>query len=348
MLADIHIQIPNPNLRPQLQAKIDNKTKPLGALGQLETLAVKMGLIQQTLTPALNQPVILVFAGDHGITEAGVSPYPQAVTYQMVLNFLAGGAAINVLAQQNQMTLRIVDAGVNGVFEPQPGLIDAKIAPGTANFLLGPAMTAAQCQQALSRGRQLVQAEIAAGSNVLGFGEMGIGNTSSASALMSALCNLPVAYCVGAGTGLDAVGIAHKQTVISQALALHTPKSDDPLQVLASFGGFEIAMMVGAMLGAAEQQAVLLIDGFIASAALLVAAKLKPAIMEYAVFCHRSGEAGHSRLLSQLNAQPLLDLGLRLGEGTGAAMAYPILQAAVNVLNQMASFESAQVSQRQD
>ncbi len=348
MLSDIYIPHPDSSIRSQLQAKIDQKTKPLGALGKLETLALKVGLIQQTLSPNLNKPVILVFAADHGITSEGVSPYPQAVTYQMVLNFLAGGAGINVFAQQNQIALRVIDAGVNAEFSHQTGLIDAKIANGTANFLRTAAMTAEQCQLAMSRGRELAQAEIAQGSNVLGFGEMGIGNTSSASALMSALCQLPVADCIGRGTGLDDAGILHKQAVINQALTFHQTSLTDPLKILARLGGFEIAMMVGAMLGAAEQGAVLLIDGFIATTALLVAARLKPAIIDYAVFSHRSGEAGHSRLLTELNADPLLDLEMRLGEGTGAAMAYPIVQAAVNFLNQMASFDSASVSQRQD
>jgi nicotinate-nucleotide--dimethylbenzimidazole phosphoribosyltransferase len=348
MLSDIHIPHLDSSIRNQLQAKIDQKTKPLGALGKLENLALKVGLIQQTLSPNLSNPVILVFAADHGITSEGVSPYPQAVTYQMVLNFLAGGAAINVFAQQNQIALRIIDAGVNAEFTHQPDLINAKIANGTANFLHSAAMSVEQCQLAITGGRKLAQAEIAQGSNLMGFGEMGIGNTSSASALMSALCQLPVEDCVGRGTGLDDAGILHKQTIIKQALKFHQPALDDPLKILACLGGFEIAMMVGAMLGAAEQGAALLIDGFIASTALLIASRLKPAITDYAIFTHRSGEAGHSRLLSELNAEPLLDLGMRLGEGTGAAMAYPIVEAAVNFLNQMASFDSASVSQRQD
>ncbi|MFM8340826.1 MAG: nicotinate-nucleotide--dimethylbenzimidazole phosphoribosyltransferase [Methylomonas sp.] len=348
MLSDIYIPHPDSSIRSQLQAKIDQKTKPLGALGKLETLALKIGLIQQTLSPNLNKPAILVFAADHGVTAEGVSPYPQAVTYQMVLNFLAGGAAINVFAQQNQIALRVIDAGVNAEFNDQTGLINAKIANGTANFLRTAAMSTEQCQLAMSRGRQLAQAEIAQGSNVLGFGEMGIGNTSSASALMSALCQLPVADCIGRGTGLDDAGMLHKQAVINQALTFHQASLDEPLKILACLGGFEIAMMVGAMLGAAEQGAILLIDGFIATTALLVAARLKPAIIDYAIFSHRSGEAGHSRLLTELNANPLLDLGMRLGEGTGAAIAYPVVQAAVNFLNQMASFDSASISQRQD
>lgn len=344
----IHIQHPDQALLGALRAKVDGKTKPLGALGQLETLALKVGVVQQTLQPRLARPVILVFAGDHGIVAEGVSPFPQEVTYQMVLNFLGGGAAINVFARQNGIVLRVVDAGVKGEFPATVGLIAAKVGPGTASFLRGPAMTHDQCAQAIELGRKLAAAEIMSGSNVLGFGEMGIGNTTSAAALMSVLCNLSPADCVGRGTGLDDAGVQRKQAVIEQALAFHGHGVADPLQALMTFGGFEIAMMTGAMLGAAEQGALLLIDGFIATTALLVAARLQPAILEYAVFSHRSGEAGHSRLLAELHAQPLLDLGMRLGEGTGAALAYPIVQAAVNFLNEMASFESAGVSGRPD
>lgn len=335
------------SLASALQAKINNKTKPLGALGRLEALALKIGLIQNTLSPELTQPVMMVFAGDHGIVESGVSPYPQAVTQQMVLNFLAGGAGINVFAKQNNMAVRVIDAGVNHVFPPHPDLIDAKIGMGTRNFLVAPAMTLAQCEQALAQGAALARAEIAAGSNVLGFGEMGIGNTSAAAALMCMLCHLPPQDCVGRGTGLDDDGLSRKVTIIEQAMRQHRLDGKDPLQVLATFGGFEIAMMAGAMLGAAERRAILLIDGFIATAALLVASRIAPAVLDYCIFAHCSDETGHALLLKELGAKPLLDLGLRLGEGTGAALAYTLVQAAVNFLNDMASFESANVS-RQD
>jgi nicotinate-nucleotide--dimethylbenzimidazole phosphoribosyltransferase len=345
--SDLQIPVPDQSFLSALQAKVDGKTKPLGALGKLENLALKIGLIQQSLAPVLLRPVILVFAGDHGITQEGVSPYPQEVTYQMVLNFLAGGAGINVFARQNSILLRIIDAGVNADFKDQSDLIDAKIAKGTANFLKQAAMSDEQCLLALSRGRELAVAEIAAGSNVIGFGEMGIGNTSSAAALMSAISGLAVCDCVGRGTGLDDEGVWHKQVVITQALARHDLHKDQALEILACFGGFEIAMLVGAMLGAAELGALLLIDGFIATSALLVAARLHPAILHYTVFSHCSGEAGHSRLLAYLKAEPLLDLGLRLGEGSGAAIAYPLVQTAVNFLHEMASFNSAGVSQRQ-
>jgi nicotinate-nucleotide--dimethylbenzimidazole phosphoribosyltransferase len=346
-MQDFHIPALAQNLAPAIHDKINQKTKPLGALGALEALALQLALIQNTLQPSLNRPVVLVFAADHGITEAGVSPYPQAVTQQMVLNFLAGGAAINVFARQHGMLVRVVDAGVNHVFAAHADLIDAKIAMGTANFLHTPAMTEVQCEQALAQGAQLARAEVAAGSNVLAFGEMGIGNTSAAAALMSVLSQTPIAQCVGRGTGLDDAGVQHKMEILAQAIAHHALDARDTLAVLRTFGGLEIAMMAGAMLAAAEQKAVLLIDGFICSAALLVAAKLQPNIVHYCVFAHCSDESGHAALLRHLNAQALLNLGLRLGEGTGAVLAYPLLQSAVNFMHEMASFASANVSQRE-
>ncbi len=347
--------ITQPNLTPLNRAlegallnKINTKTKPLGSLGSLEAIALQIGLIQQTLSPRLSGATMLVFAGDHGIVEAGVSPYPQAVTAQMVLNFLQGGAAINVFARQNNMQLRVIDAGVNHTFEAHPDLIHAKVGLGTGNFLHEPAMSMLQCEQALTAGAEVSKKEISAGCNVFGFGEMGIGNTSSASCLMSLLCNLPLEECVGRGTGLDDAGLTQKTAVLKQALSFHQLNGGNTLRVLATFGGFEIAMMAGAMLAAAEQKTVLLIDGFIATAALLVAYKLQADILQYCVFTHCSGEAGHRRLLEHLGVVPLLDIGLRLGEGTGAALAYPLVQAAVNFLNDMASFESAGVSSKAD
>ncbi|MGZ8257858.1 MAG: nicotinate-nucleotide--dimethylbenzimidazole phosphoribosyltransferase [Methylotenera sp.] len=337
---------PNQALNSALTDKINNKTKPLGALGMLEAVALQIGLIQQTLKPQLNHPTMLVFAGDHGIVEAGVSPYPQAVTAQMVMNFLQGGAAINIFTAQNNMRLRVVDSGVNHQFSPSPDLIDAKIAAGTRNFLREPAMTAEQCEQALESGANIANAQIAEGCNVFGFGEMGIGNTSSASCLMSILCDLPIAQCVGRGTGLNDAGLAQKTNVLAQAIAHHGLNGSDAMQALATFGGFEIAMMVGAMLQAAEKQCTLLIDGFITTSALLVVAKLQPNILHYCVFTHCSDESGHRAMLDFLSVKPLLNIDLRLGEGTGAALAYPMVLAAVNFLNDMASFESAGVSEK--
>jgi len=348
-MQSIHIPAINahPNagqLLADLTHKVNQKTKPIGALGLLEAIAIQIGQIQQTLTPKIHQPTILVFAGDHGIANAGVSPYPQAVTAQMVLNFINGGAAINVFCAQNGVKLRVVDAGVNHIFDAKMPLSHCKIGMGTANFANIPAMTKAQETLAMQVGAALVDEELALGCNVLAFGEMGIGNTSSASCLMSVLLGLPIEGCVGRGTGLDDEGLRKKTATLAAAIAHHDLDNQDALAVLTTFGGFEIAMMVGAMLQAAQQRAVLLIDGFIASAALLVASKLAPNVLDYCVFAHCSDEAAHRQLLAHFQAKPILDIGLRLGEGTGAVLAYPLVQAAVNFLNNMASFESAGVS----
>jgi len=342
----LQINSVNSQLKSALQLAIDSKTKPLGALGALEAVALQIGLIQNTLKPQLNKPMMLVFAGDHGIVEEGVSSFPQAVTAQMVMNFLTGGAAINVFARQNGFGLLVVDSGVNHTFDPHANLIDAKIGFGTRNFLHEPAMTLHQCEQAIKRGVELAAHSISTGSNVFGFGEMGIGNTSSASCLMSVLCNLPIEECVGRGTGLNDNGLTKKIDILRQAIAHNRSNTDDPMKTLMTFGGFETAMMVGAMLGAAQKQAVLLIDGFIATSALLVAAKMQPNILQYCIFSHCSDESGHKSMLEHLQVKPLLHLNLRLGEGTGAALAYPLVQAAVNFLNEMASFESAGVSEK--
>ncbi len=336
----------NTDIAASLQHLINSKTKPIGALGALESVALQVGQIQNSLKPVLNRPAILVFAGDHGIVEAGVSPYPQAVTAQMMFNFFAGGAAINVFARQHNVALRVVDSGVNAEFEPTEQLTHAKIARGTNNFLNGTAMTLAQCEQALTTGAEIAYEEAGAGSNVIGFGEMGIGNTSSASCLMSILCDIPITNCVGRGTGLDDAGVQRKGAILEKALAYHHLDNSEPIKVLAAFGGFEIAMMVGAMLGAAQRNCVLLIDGFIASSALLVAAKMQPTILQYCIFSHCSDEVGHQLMLNHLHAKPLLNLSLRLGEGTGAVLAYPLVQSAVNFLNEMASFAEAGVSEQ--
>lgn len=319
---------------------INHKTKPLGSLGRLETLATQLGLIQRATTVGIKDPAILVFAGDHGVVAEGVSAYPQDVTWQMVENFLANGAAINVFARQNGCALHVVDAGVNHAFAQRPGLIDRKIAKGTRNFAVEPAMSCQQLATALEHGMALAR-ELP--GTVVGFGEMGIGNTTAAAAIMHKLTGLPLPQCVGAGTGLSPDGIQRKQQVIAAAVERHAGASD-PLDVLATFGGFEIAMMAGAMLQAAALRKVLLIDGFIVSSAVLVAARLQPAILDYCVFAHCSDENGHRLMLEALEAEPLLQLGLRLGEGTGSALALPLLHAAANFLNEMATFASAQVS----
>ncbi|MBI4985069.1 MAG: nicotinate-nucleotide--dimethylbenzimidazole phosphoribosyltransferase [Rhodocyclales bacterium] len=333
------------SLEAALRHKIDAKTKPLGALGRLEDLALQVGLVQQSLTPALAQPHIVVFAGDHGAAKAGISAYPQDVTWQMVENFLAGGAAINVFARANGIGLTVVDAGVAHDFGARPNLVDAKIAPGTANYLEGAAMTGQQRDAAMARGAVLVRELAAQGCQAVGFGEMGIGNTAAAALITHCLTGAALADCVGRGTGLDDAGLARKRELLGQALARYDGAHGDALAVLARFGGFEIAMMAGAMLAAAQLRLVVLVDGFICGAAALVAARLAPAFLDYAVFCHASAEAGHKAQLAALEAHPLVDLGLRLGEGTGAALAWPLLRAACAFLDEMASFESAGVSE---
>jgi nicotinate-nucleotide--dimethylbenzimidazole phosphoribosyltransferase len=325
-----------------LSNRIDNKTKPIGSLGRLESLARQIGLIQQTGQPRIVAPQIMVFAGDHGVAAEDVSAYPQSVTWQMVENFLMQGAAINVFALQSGCDLVVVDAGVNHDFGEREGLTGRKIGFGTRNFAKEPAMRPDECAKAIGHGRDLVAA---VNGNVIGFGEMGIGNTSSAAALMHKLTGYPVSACVGAGTGLSAEKITHKQHIIEQAVLQHAGASE-PLDVLATFGGFEIAMMVGAMLEAAARRKVLLIDGFISTSALLVAFKLQPDIIDYCVFAHCSEERGHQLMLDHLHGTPLLHLGMRLGEGSGAALAVPLLLAAVNFLHDMASFDSANVSQK--
>jgi nicotinate-nucleotide--dimethylbenzimidazole phosphoribosyltransferase len=349
MHSDLQFQIHavDRTLASALQHKIDQKTKPLGALGRLEQLALQLGLIQRSVAPRLHRPHILVCAGDHGAAKAGVSAYPQEVTWQMVENFLAGGAAINVLARQAGISLVVVDAGVNHAFGARHGLLDAKVAPGTASYLDGAAMSAQQCATALQRGAGLARDLAASGCNVLGLGEMGIGNTAAASLLTHCVTGLPLNTCVGRGTGLDDAGLARKRELLARALARWEDRDEQPLHILARFGGFEVAMLTGAMLAAAEAGMILLIDGFIVTSALLIAHRMHPSVRDYCVFAHRSEEAGHRGQLEYLKAEPLLDLGLRLGEGTGAALAYPLLKAACAFLDEMASFESAGVSNRE-
>ena len=338
---------PDPHIAAALQQRIDTKTKPLGALGRLEALARQIGLIQQSLAPELRKPQMLVFAGDHGAARAGVSAYPQDVTWQMVENFLAGGAAINVFSRQMGMALAVVDAGVAHDFGVRPGLIDAKLGPGTANYLEAPAMDAATRDAGLARGRALARELAEQGCNVVGFGEMGIGNTAAASLITHCLTGVELDTVIGRGTGLDDAGMVRKRALLARAVA-RGGRPADPLAALAEYGGFEIAMMAGAMLGAAEARMVLLIDGFIVTSALLVAHAIAPEILDYCVFAHRSQEPGHAVQFDHLGAEPLVQLDLRLGEGTGAALAYPLVQAAVNFLNEMASFESAGVSGKAD
>ncbi|WP_038031206.1 nicotinate-nucleotide--dimethylbenzimidazole phosphoribosyltransferase [Thermonema rossianum] len=332
----------------QVQEKIDNKTKPLGALGKLEEMAVQIATIQQSLTPTLRNPHILVFAGDHGIAAEGVSAYPQEVTAQMVMNFVRGGAAVNVFCRQNHLSLKVIDAGVAADFPQDLPIVHAKIAKGTRNFLYEAAMTGQELEQAIQKGSELVKELHKAGCNVVGFGEMGIANTSSASAIMSVITKQPVEVCVGRGTGLNDEQYQHKIEVLRKALLHHQLNSNDPFEVLRTYGGYEIAMMCGAMLQAAALHMLILVDGFISSVAFLVAYKSNPYIRHYAIFCHTSAEQGHQKLLEYMQAQAILQLGMRLGEGSACAVAYPVVESAVRFLNEMASFDEAGVSNRQD
>ncbi|MGI9336229.1 MAG: nicotinate-nucleotide--dimethylbenzimidazole phosphoribosyltransferase [Gammaproteobacteria bacterium] len=359
MLPHFDVQPLTDELVPRLRAAVDGKTKPLGALGALEDVAVRCGSIQATLTPRLQRPALLVFAADHGATEAGISAYPREVTAQMVHNFLVGGAAINVFARRHGWALSVVDAGVASDFDRAElcasgagALLDRKIGRGTRNYVNEPAMTAAQRDAALAAGAALVEDLHARRTNVVGFGEMGIGNSACAALLMSFLCERPVAQCVGRGAGLDEPGLCAKLAVLERA---HTRVAaavcgtvpgcvPQPFELLRECGGFEIAMMCAAMLRAAERRMIVLVDGFIATSALLVASAHCPAVLDYCIASHRSSERGHRALLEHLALSPLLDLGLRLGEGTGAALALPLVHSAVDFLNDMASFESARVS----
>jgi nicotinate-nucleotide--dimethylbenzimidazole phosphoribosyltransferase len=330
-----------PALTQRLQYLIDHKTKPLGALGRIEALALQLGQILQSEAPVLTQPQMVVFAADHGLAAKGVSAYPSDVTWQMVENFLAGGAAVSVLARQHGLALTVVDAGVAKDIPPRDGLQIRKIAHGTADSTQGPAMSTAQCDAALQAGAEVVRG---LPGNALLLGEMGIGNTSSAALIMARLTGLPLAQCVGRGTGLDDTGLARKLAVLAQALQQHA-EAREPLAVLAALGGFEIAMVCGAVLEAAAQNRVIVVDGFIASSAVLVAQALQPLVLQRCVFAHQSDESGHARMLAVMKAEPLLQLGLRLGEGSGAALAWPLLESACCILRDMASFASAGVSE---
>ncbi len=330
----------NATLSARLQHIIDFKTKPQGSLGQLEALALQLGLIQQSERPQLQQPQMVVFAGDHGLAARGVSAFPSDVTWQMVENFLSGGAAVSVLARQHGLALTVVDAGVARDIAPRAGLQIRKVAAGTQDASQGPAMSPEQCQQALAHGAEVLRG--LPGNAVL-FGEMGIGNTSSAALIMARLTGLPLSQCVGRGTGLDDAGLQRKLGVLEEALKANE-HAREPLAVLAAFGGFEVAQMCGAMLEAASQNRVIVVDGFIASSALLVAQALQPLVLQRCVFAHQSSECGHARMLSHMGVQALLQLELRLGEGSGAALAWPLLESACRILAEMASFESAGVS----
>lgn len=344
--------ISSPALTTALQDKLNNKTKPLGSLGRLETLALQLGQIQGDSSPTLSAPQMVVFAADHGLVARGVSAFPKEVSWQMVENFLAGGAAVSVFSKQNGIALNVVDCGVDHDFlaglpsgAQRPGLMVRKVAGaegGTADSSVQPAMTIAQCKQALQNGMDIVKS--LPGNAVL-LGEMGIGNTSAASLLLSRLTGLGIEVCTGAGAGLDAPAVLRKTAVLREVLTRHAGVTE-PLAVLAAIGGLEIATMVGAVMQAAHERRVVVVDGFIATSSILVAHALQPLVLQRCVFAHRSGERGHEFMLQHLGVQALLDLGLRLGEGSGGALAWPLLLSACTMLREMASFESAGVSEQ--
>lgn len=328
-----------------IQQKIDLKTKPLGALGLLESLALQIARVQGATLPQdtlkIAHPTLLVFAGDHGIAAQGVSIAPSEVTRQMVQNFAHGGAAINVFCRQVGFKLEVIDCGILTPVEGVEGIINQRLGAGTEAIHLAPAMALNTVDKGFAMARDLIERHHQAGCNLIAFGEMGIGNTSAAAAIMAAMMQLDVADCVGRGTGINAETLARKLALIEQALQLHQHALTGPKAVLACLGGFEIVQMTGAILAAAERKMLVVIDGFIATAAALVAVNIAPNVRDYLIFAHQSDEEGHLRMLDFLQAKPLLSLGLRLGEGTGAALALPLIQAAVNFYNQMASFSDA-------
>ncbi|MBP5316419.1 MAG: nicotinate-nucleotide--dimethylbenzimidazole phosphoribosyltransferase [Bacteroidales bacterium] len=344
-MTEFHIEHPDQALRPALQAKIDDLTKPKGSLGRLEELALQAGLIQQTLTPELRHPQNIVFAGDHGIVDEGVSIAPKEVTWQQVCHFThpQGTGGVNFLCRQHGFTLKVVDAGVDYDLPRDRGIIDLKVGRGTRNFLHGPAMTLEEMDKCLAGGASVVRQCFDEGSNVISFGEMGIGNTSPSSIWMAYFTGIPLAECVGAGSGLDNEGVRHKYDVLRRSMEAYTGDGS-ALDIIRWFGGFEMVMAVGAMLQAAGLKMIILVDGFIMTACMLAASKLHPQVLDYAVFGHCGDESGHRKMLDALGAKPLLNLGLRLGEGTGAICAYPILESAVRMINQMDTFSGADIT----
>jgi nicotinate-nucleotide--dimethylbenzimidazole phosphoribosyltransferase len=340
------VRPPDPAIASRVQARLDRLTKPVGSLGRLEELALWYATIAGDSKPALPRAAVFTFAADHGVTAEGVSAYPREVTAQMVLNFLRGGAGVNVLARHSGVEVRVVDIGVAHDFGPQPGLIQKKVAFGTKNLLIEPAMSRGQAEQALLIGIELAHDAARQGIGLLGTGEMGIGNTTASSAITAVMTGRPVAEVTGWGTGIDERTHAHKISVIQRALDRHRPDPKDAMDVLAKVGGLEIAGLAGLMLGAAAAGVPVVLDGFIAGAAALIAAGLQPLVRAYMVASHRSVERGHRVILDRLQLKPLLDLDLRLGEGTGACLGMSLVFAAVKILTEMATFEEAGVSER--
>ena len=327
-----------------LKHKIDNKTKPLGSLGILEDLAIQIGLIQNTLSPTIEKPALLVFAADHGLADEGVSPYPKDVTWQMVMNFCAGGAAINAFCRQNGIDLNVIDVGVDFDFPAEMPAVNAKVAKGSRNMRNEPAMTLEECKKAMDTGAKFVDEKANGGCNTIAFGEMGIGNTSPSSLLMHRFTGLDIETCTGRGAGLNDGQLDKKTKILKEISEKYDPKT--PEETLATFGGIEIAAIVGGMLEAAKRGMIVLVDGFISTASALTAINIDPSIKDNFVFCHASEEKGHKLMLEKMGVRPLLNLSMRLGEGTGAAVALPIVKSAVTFINEMASMEDAGVSNK--
>lgn len=340
-----NIQKPNEKILPQIIDKIDNLNKPKGALGRLETLAEQICLIQQTLLPTLQHPCHLLFGGDHGIEREGVSVSPRDVTWQQMLNFTRGGGGVNMFCRQHHFTLYIIDMGVDHDLTDNPDIINRKVAHGTRNFLYEPAMTEEEFQQAIETGCEMVDRCYDDGCNIICMGEMGIANTSPSSIWMHLFGNIPLDACIGVGAGLNDVGLQHKREILHQAVArFNTNNNTDTEYIIRYFAGFEMAGAIGAMLRAAEKGMIVMVDGFIMTACMLAASRLYPEILRYAVFGHCGDEGGHRKMLDLMHAQPLLQLGLRLGEGTGALCAYPIIESAVHMVNEMNNFQNANIT----
>ncbi len=326
------------------QSEMDQKVKPPGSLGRLESLAIRISTYLETLTPRVERGRVLIFAADHGVSREGVSAYPREVTAQMVKTFSSGGAAITVLSRTLGLEVEVIDVGIDADLPEMPGVVSAKVRRGSRNFLEEPAMTSEELEAALEVGRSAV--DRAAGADTVALGEMGIGNTTAAAALLSALTGAPPEETVGRGTGVDGARLLHKRAVVGKALQLHEKALEDPRSALAAVGGLEIAALAGAALEAARKRQLVLVDGFISTVAALAAVHLDPSIRPALFFAHRSAEAGHGRALEALEAEPLLDLGMRLGEGTGSALAFPVLKAAAAILREMATFSQAGVSDK--
>lgn len=337
------IEKPNLSIHDKLVDKINNLTKPKGSLGRLEELALKIGLIQQSLSPTLSNPHNILFAADHGIVEENVSKSPKEITWQQLSNFLHGGAGINFLCRQHGFKLLLVDSGVDYDLPYESGIVNMSVGRGTKNFLYGPAMSREEMELCLQRGAEVVSKVHDAGCNVVSFGEMGIGNTSPSSIWMHLFTGISLNLCVGAGSGLDNIGINHKYNVLKKSVENY--KGDGTTEdIISWFGGFEMVMAIGGMLRAAELNMIILVDGFIMTTCMLAASKMHPEVLEYAIFGHQGDEVGHKLLLDSMNQHAILNLGLRLGEGSGSVCCYPIIVSAVNMINEMDNFANASIT----